>query len=327
MGDISPPNTFGPILLGTFLSLILFGVTTMQVFRYGVSFLRTDKLWMICLISVLYVLDTAHSAFTMMTSYDLFVLHLGDLNFFLESSWAFQMIAWVSAFTGLIVQFFYAWRVRVMLNSIAIAGLVCLCSLASFAGAIVMGVIAARNQPGFWIFPVYETGLILWLAGSAVTDVLISTLLIWHLRHHKPGIKRTDDVIDKIVRLLWQTFAVTSLCAIIDVILYLTLVDDGAYYIVFHYLLPKLYVISLLSSINTRKALSQSISSIHTSAPSLAFDHSRISRNADTIQPPVRLSVVAHESFGHVRVGSDGSDNTMVVCESPIVKKSDYVTV
>ena len=41
-------------------------------------------------------------------------------------------------------------------------------------------------------------------------------------RRNKPGIKRTDDVIDRIVRLLWQTFAVTTLCAIIDVILYLT---------------------------------------------------------------------------------------------------------
>lgn len=44
-----------------------------------------------------------------------------------------------------------------------------------------MGVIAAKNPPQFWMLPLYETGLILWLAGSAVTDVLITTVLVWHL--------------------------------------------------------------------------------------------------------------------------------------------------
>ncbi|KZV73325.1 hypothetical protein PENSPDRAFT_683000 [Peniophora sp. CONT] len=324
MADLAPKTTFGPILIGTFLSLVLFGVSTMQILHYAASFLRKDHAWMISMIAVLYALDAAHSAFTMMASFDLFVLHLGDINFFLSRSWVFQSIAWISAAIGLIVQLFYAWRVRVMLNSIAIAGVVCLCSLASFAGTIIMGVIAAKNPPRFWMHPLYETGLILWLAGSAVTDVLISTVLIWHLRSHKPGIKRTDDVIDKIVRLLWQTFAVTTLCAIIDVVLFLTLVNDGAYYMVFHYLLPKFYVISLLSSINSRRTYSQSISESHTSAPSLAFDHNRTSRCVDARTSPIQLSVIVRGSMGHMRAGSDGSDNTMVdECDSPIAKKTD----
>lgn len=44
-----------------------------------------------------------------------------------------------------------------------------------------MGIVAAKNEPGFWMFPAYKTGLILWLAGGAVTDVLITSVLIWHL--------------------------------------------------------------------------------------------------------------------------------------------------
>jgi len=69
-------------------------------------------------------------------------------------------------------------------------------------------------------------------------------------RRHKTGIARTDDVIDKIIKLTVQTCLFTSLIASIDLILFLA--DHTALYLAFTGPLSKLYTNSLLSTLNAR---------------------------------------------------------------------------
>ncbi|KAF5357024.1 hypothetical protein D9756_006675 [Leucocoprinus leucothites] len=175
----------------------------------------------------------------------------------------------------LMVQAFYAWRIHTLTRSWVIVGLIVALSLAGAAGALVT-VIRFITDPQAREFANMQADLkdviILWLVGAAAADVLISLVLVWFLRKHKNGSKETDILVDRIIRLTMQTNCVTAVIAIVDTIVYLTVVSpiiaptsvptplsiasyrlqpDGTHY-VFNLNLCHLYSNSLMSSLNSR---------------------------------------------------------------------------
>ena len=96
--------------------------------------------------------------------------------------------------------------------------------MAGIATSIAVGFI-----PAYLEFRRFKPAVIVWLAGSAACDTMITIVLVWHLvrthsifnrtsvylidfllcaqRRHKGGFSTTDDVIDRIIR---GVFAVIS---------------------------------------------------------------------------------------------------------------------
>jgi len=87
--------------------------------------------------------------------------------------------------------------------------------------------------------------VIIWLTLSAATDLVIAGVMVHYLRSRRTGIAQTEDIITKLVRcestslsevvwvLYWaynlssvtiQTGLITSVCAVVDLIVYLSLV-------------------------------------------------------------------------------------------------------
>ncbi|TFY79940.1 hypothetical protein EWM64_g4070 [Hericium alpestre] len=124
--------------------------------------------------------------------------------------------------------------------------------------------IAIGYVPQFLRFTVFQPAVIVWLMSSAVCDVLITSILVFHLRRHKSGFSHTDDIVDRVIRLTIQTGLLTSIVAIIDVVLYLG-VPKAALHLGFNMPLCKLYTNSLLSSLNARSgwALNSNSDPVH----------------------------------------------------------------
>ncbi|KAL0952888.1 hypothetical protein HGRIS_007107 [Hohenbuehelia grisea] len=61
-----------------------------------------------------------------------------------------------------------------------------------------------------------------WLLSSAIADVLITSSLIYNLYRRKTGLPSADDVISRIIRMTLQTGLITSICAILDLVLIAT---------------------------------------------------------------------------------------------------------
>jgi hypothetical protein len=87
--------------------------------------------------------------------------------------------------------------------------------------------------------------VVIWLTLSAATDLVIAGVMVHYLRSRRTGIAQTEDIITKLVRcgsislskavwaLYWahnlssvtiQTGLITSVCAVVDLIVYLSLV-------------------------------------------------------------------------------------------------------
>ncbi|KAJ6588824.1 hypothetical protein B0H19DRAFT_1248422 [Mycena capillaripes] len=253
------------------------GVMIIQTYLYFTTF-TNDKTWKKTFVVCIFVLDTFNTFFDFAYLYgesprpnDSLIIHFGDVSFLAQANWLFATDPVMTATIAFLIQLFYAWRVKVLTGKLWLALFVAACSLAGLVGGIATTV-EVLLVPHFSDFIHFKVVVIVWLVSECVADVLITTILVTHLcvhipfpppkitlsknrtsprrLSHKTGIEDSDMLIDRIIRITMQTGLAASLCATIDLILFLT--DPIALHLVFNIPLCKLYTNSLLSSLNAR---------------------------------------------------------------------------
>jgi hypothetical protein len=238
----------GPMFIGVVLNICLYGIMITQTFLYFTNFYN-DKLWMKCFVVLLFVADTVNSVFDIIYLYNTLIVHFDDLSALGSANWVFATDPALTGLIAMLVQLFFAWRVKILTGNnwivttivtLAISG-----GLGGLATAVAVGII-----PQFINFQKFRVVVIIWLAAECVSDFIITTSLVWHLRKHKTGFKETDTLVNRLIIMTVQTGMVTSLCAIVDLILYLC--DPTGLHLLFNMPLSKLYTNSLMSSLNTR---------------------------------------------------------------------------
>ncbi|KAI0795318.1 hypothetical protein BC629DRAFT_1592810 [Irpex lacteus] len=240
--------TYGPIFIGVIFNILLYGVMITQMFLYFTVYKR-DKPWMKIFVCLLFLCDTLNTAFDIAFVYIPLVTKYGDVQALSYATWIFSTDPAMTAIIALMVQSFFAWRVKVLTNNWPLVAFISCCSIAQWCGGLGTS-IACGIVPEFIHFQNFKVIVIIWLAFSATADTVITGALVWHLRKHKTGFTSTDDVVNKIIRLTVQTGMITALCAIVDLIAFLA--SPGGIHLVFNLPLAKLYTNSLMSSLNSR---------------------------------------------------------------------------
>jgi len=88
----------------------------------------------------------------------------------------------------------------------------------------------------------------------AFCDIIITATLIFHLRSKRTGIPATENLIDKLTLYAITRGVLTAICQLTFMSLNLGF-PGKTYWIPFHLIVSKLYVNSVLSSLNVRKAV------------------------------------------------------------------------
>ncbi|KZP33407.1 hypothetical protein FIBSPDRAFT_1035990 [Athelia psychrophila] len=239
----------GPMLIGTMLDILLYGITIAQVHTYFTTFPK-DRKWFKCFVLFLLVANTLNVLFDVVYIYQSLVVHFGDVSYFHKANWVF---ATDPAMTGIIassVQLFFSWRIKVISGNTLTAAFVGLGSFIGLLGSIGTS-IAVGIVPEFTEFVKFEVIVIIWLVSAVLTDVCIAFTLSYHLQRRKTNFATTDDVVNRIIRLTIQTGAIVAVWATIDLIVYL--VDNTGIHFIFNFPLSKLYTITLMSSLNSRR--------------------------------------------------------------------------
>ncbi|TFK80204.1 hypothetical protein K466DRAFT_605533 [Polyporus arcularius HHB13444] len=249
---------YGPIFIGVVFNIALYGIMVTQTYLYFQVYKR-DRTWMKLLVFLLFICDTVNCCFDVAFLYIPLVNNFGNNDAISRASWSAAFgDPFMTAFIAALVQFFFAWRVKVLTSNIFAVCVICFCSFAQLCGGLGTS-IAVGRIPEFVHFQKFQVIVVIWLAFSAVADTLITTALVWHLRRNKTGMALTDTVINKIIRLTVQTGLITALCAIIDLVLFL--VSPTGLHLIFNLPLSKLYTNSLMSSLNSRTGWQYSESS------------------------------------------------------------------
>ncbi|CAD6886064.1 unnamed protein product [Tilletia controversa] len=240
--------SLGGIFIGCILNVMLFGFSCVQIYLYRIKFGHDN--WKIKAMAYsIFTFDFLNSLFDVIFVYRLLVTHFGN---FVAANTSDIFFALDPVMTGLIAfqcQCFFAWRVHRLTHTWWVPAIILVAGGASFLSAL-------GTTIGVTIVTYYDalqkirSVVIIWLAGAALADSVITCALIYTLNKSRTGFAATDDVLTKLIRATLQTGLLTTTFAIIDLILYLS--STSTLHLIFNLPLAKLYCNTLLSSLNAR---------------------------------------------------------------------------
>ncbi|KAE9398706.1 hypothetical protein BT96DRAFT_920684 [Gymnopus androsaceus JB14] len=249
---------FGPMLIGVFLNMILYG--TYFYFKTYTS----DSIWIRLFVAYLFVLESANTAIDMAMMYQPLIAEYGTEKAVMNFPTQPILIVLISA----PIQCFFAWRIQRITQSYWIPCVVVALALASSAGGFITGVKVAILKL-FIKKPELHWPALLWLLTSCVADLLITVTLVRSLSQRKTGFVVTDTVVDKIIRCTVQTGMITAVSAIGDVVSFLALPPIHSHRnFLWDITLAKLYANCLMSTLNARATLmsSSQVTPVHRNA-------------------------------------------------------------
>ncbi|KAJ7579913.1 hypothetical protein C8J56DRAFT_1089505 [Mycena floridula] len=245
--------SFGPMLIGVYLNLILFGILIMQTFYYYQTY-RSDSKWMKVFVAYLFIVEIANSILDMAMMYQPLIIGWGTTDATKYFPTLFLMEPIIIVLVSTPIQLFFAWRIKMITKSIWIPIIVVLFSLGSAAGGLWTGI----RIPIVKLFankPLLHWSALVWFLCSCISDVLITIVLVRSLSSRKTGFPATDSAIDKIIRS--SDCADCAIFAIGDVIFFMALPHTALNFI-WDLALSKIYSNCLMSTLNARATLQNS---------------------------------------------------------------------
>ncbi|KAJ6631105.1 hypothetical protein B0H10DRAFT_2207493 [Mycena sp. CBHHK59/15] len=263
-----PPNIGSIVasqLIGSLLNYFLYGVLAVQVYVYRLSF-PNDKASIKWMVYIIFLLETVMTALNGVDMFNWFAKGFGDV---LELAKPGISPAYTPLFGGvmaLVVQWFFCYRIYIIKrSSLYFCIFIALISLLQAAGGIGGGISSylAANE-------VHDHNRIIfvymWLIGDAVADILIAfTMTFLLMNASRQQHKQTNDIVKRIVRLTIETNALSTIVAVLSLILFYG-TPNTTYFICPTMVLAKLYANTLLVTFNNRAFIHNSGTTAHSAS-------------------------------------------------------------
>ncbi|KAH9072319.1 hypothetical protein EDB83DRAFT_215270 [Lactarius deliciosus] len=243
-------NSYGCVFIGLIISVMLFGITTLQTWIYYWQYGSRDQKALKIFVAVIFLLDALHTTLCIYSIYWYLVLNFGNVEILDTIVWSMNFQIDINTLIDYMVHLYYARRVYIVGGSIVIPVIIVIFATACFALGLVFTVRA--NALKFWthytpLIPVTCIGL-----GSAVVaDILIAVSMCWFLYHKRTGFARTDSVILTLMTYSVHSGAVTSVLAC-TVLISFAVSPSTMYSGIFFWPMAKFYANAFLAMLNSR---------------------------------------------------------------------------
>ncbi|THH05364.1 hypothetical protein EW145_g4852 [Phellinidium pouzarii] len=247
-------NTIGALYLGVMLSMALWGAGTVQMYFYYTTYHARDEIWIKMLVFVVWLFDAIHQGLITYTCYVYLVTEYGNIAYLAVLEKSLMIMVLFTAIICFLVQTFLTTRIwRIVLAQLVT-------TLVYFGKAIHFT----------------EFGQLLLIKNltrsinvvNAVADAAIAGALVFLLRRSRTGFRHSESVINRLILFAISTGLLTGLTAIVCLIMNLAF-PTTFLYILFYLMTSRLYMNSLLATLNSRKSVrtrfGNSIQSIDTS--------------------------------------------------------------
>ncbi|KAI0759575.1 hypothetical protein BD413DRAFT_596250 [Trametes elegans] len=246
-------NTFGAVLLGTCIGLILYGLTTHQTYRYFRLY-PNDASVIKILVTILLILETFHTALCIHMCYYYLAKNYFHPTALLDGVWSLKLIPVVTGVIIFVCHGFYARRVYIVGGRykllVAIVGVFMFGEL----GFVIASTTEAFIQPSFASWESY-TWLISAGFGCAVgADLVLTTSLIYVLRRSRTGFKSTDSLIDILIVYTINTGLLTGLFSILSLV-FAVVTPNNLIYVALNMVSTRSYANAVLAVLNSRRSL------------------------------------------------------------------------
>ncbi|KAF8349581.1 hypothetical protein F5887DRAFT_501924 [Amanita rubescens] len=248
-------STLGPLFVGFSLSCVIFGVLSMQAYTYFRRFPNdvhayktlVASLWLLELFDQIVI---GHAAYTYVIS------DFGNIIAIITKKivWSLVLQILIGSFVGMTVKTCFAMRVwRFSGHNVIITGTILSLIVTTFVLAIVYTVktFALASILEVDNIRIYGTAA---LATGVSTDVITASALCYFLHKMRTGHKTSDGLINTLTIYAVNTGALTSAISLTTLLLY-NLELHTFYFVASYFCLGKVYAISLLCTLNTRKTV------------------------------------------------------------------------
>ncbi|KAF5370471.1 hypothetical protein D9615_009756 [Tricholomella constricta] len=247
-------------------------------------------------------LDTLHLAFVTHGLYFYLVSNFGNLVALVSPTWSFLVEIYLTCVSDFIVRCIYGRRVWIVTgqNKLLAACIAITSTLTCVTGFAFAS--RAFSVKTFENFSKISYFLYIALGSGVVADLLIASSLCLYLSKSRTGFRKTDSIVNALIMYAINTSLLTTICSAACFITY-TIWPKEFTFIGIYFSLSKLYLNSLLATLNNREALAEKISGV--SNFSLSNMNSPSKASASRHGPPLVVSidreVVNSFEFGDAR--------------------------
>jgi hypothetical protein len=242
-------KTVGVLLVGVFFNVFLYGLVTYQFIVYYTTKFN-DNLWLKSMVFTLFLIDTAHTIAGMYNAYTTCVTYYGNDESLFWIDWCIPFLAAATAAAALITQVYLSHRIYTLTKRMYIVIPILIISVVSFVVAIYVAVLAGIAGDLRKFEPLVP-GVTAWLALQTIADGTITGVLIYILTKSQTGFRKTDSVLNRLIRGAIQTGLFASLFALGDLFSFRFLMETN-FYAMFSYPIGRIYTNTLMDTLNAR---------------------------------------------------------------------------
>ncbi|KAG6331638.1 hypothetical protein ID866_7451 [Astraeus odoratus] len=249
-------KTLGTLLVGIFFNTYLYGLVSYQFAAYYRSVLPpefNDRPAVKYMVLFLFLLDTFHSASVVYMAWTYVVANFGNPAALAVAEWPYTFTPIGTAAAALTTQLFLGYRIWCLSESNILYGIIIIMAIPSF----VLGLACSIKA---WIIKVLEdlpqinNLVIAWLAMQVIVDTFVTVTLITILIRSKTGYRKTDTVLNRLIRGAIQTGLFAGIFSLGDLVSFLVLPTTN-FYGMFAIPIGRIYTNTLLDTLLAREQL------------------------------------------------------------------------
>ncbi|KAJ6595573.1 hypothetical protein DFH09DRAFT_1410161 [Mycena vulgaris] len=242
----------GVYLLGILFNTFLYGLVLAQFLTYF-NTKSNDPLWIRAVVWSLLFTDTIHSAVEIYAAWEIGVVDYGNLANFASVSWTIPFTAVATSVAAVITQFFLAYRVLFLTKSKVLVGIILVASTAGLVFGCIAGIMSGIIKEVSKFGPIVPF-VVLWLVFQSLSDFLITVSLIAALSRWRTGFRKTNTVINRLIRGAVETGTFASAFALTDLFSFVFFRKTNLY-AMFAFPIGRIYTNTLLHTLNARASL------------------------------------------------------------------------
>ncbi|KAJ7607128.1 hypothetical protein DFH06DRAFT_1250304 [Mycena polygramma] len=248
-------DTLGAALIGFAFSCVAFGVNTNQVFTYFQRY-PEDKVAYKLMVVLIWVLECIDQAFIGHAVYWYTITNYAKPLVLLTEPVAFTLILQltIGVVIATIVRLCFAMRLwRFSQRNVTVTSTVVALTFSEL-GLGIAYTVRCFQDPFLAGLPNLKVLASFSLGAGVLTDLFTACALSFFLRRFRTGQKRADSLVNSLTIYAVNTGAFTSAISLLTLIFY-DLRPRNFQFMAFYFILSKLYAISFMCTLNTRKII------------------------------------------------------------------------
>ncbi|EMD38581.1 hypothetical protein CERSUDRAFT_113765 [Gelatoporia subvermispora B] len=268
-------STFGAAYIGAMVTLVLYGITSLQSYLYYAYYPKDDRSLKFTVglpstrlrslltsqayqVAAVWILDTLHVALVCYSMYYYLILNYANPLALFHGIWSLDVSVLINTLIACIVQTFFTQRVYQLTPQpwkYPVTGLIGATVLAHFALGLETTVKFFQIQDFSRLSEISFSAALPFAIMAVLSDVAVAAALCILLHNSRTVYHSTNHILYKLMVFAINRCVLTSLVAIVELVVFLKL-QHTLWFLAIDFIIGKLYANSLLATLNTRRIIS-----------------------------------------------------------------------